>query len=75
MPSTKPNRKFFSIIVWGLFLIILIAQIFWLGCEVQKLKSSVRYNEEINTINTRTINEIQDYLLNQIKKEHRSKFI
>ena len=57
------------------FLIILIYQIFWLGSEIQKLKQSVKTIEEINTINTRTIQEIQSYLIKEAQEKHRFKFI
>ena len=57
------------------FLIILIYQIFWLGSEIQKLKQSVKTIEEINTINTRTIQEIQSYLIKEAQEKYRLKFI
>ena len=57
------------------FLIILIYQIFWLGSEIQKLKQSVKTIEEINTINTRTIQEIQSHLIKEAQEKYRLKFI
>ena len=65
MPSTKPNRKNNFITIGVIFLIALIYQIFWLGSEVQKLKQSVKTIDEINTINTKTIQEIQSYLIKE----------
>lgn len=75
MPSTKPNRKNSYITIGAIFLVILIYQIFWLGSEVQKINQSVKTIEEINTINTRTIQEIQSYLIKEAQEKHRLKFI
>ena len=75
MPSTKPNRKNNFITIGVIFLIALIYQIFWLGSEVQKLKQSVKTIDEINTINTKTIQEIQSYLIKEALEKHRLKFI
>jgi len=75
MPSTKPNRKNNFITIGVIFLIALIYQIFWLGSEVQKLKQSVKTIDEINTINTKTIQEIQSYLIKEALEKHHSKFI
>ena len=75
MPSTKPNGKIALITIKAIFIIILIYQIFWLGSEVQKLKQSTKTIEEINTINTRTIQEIQSYLIKEAQEKHRLKFI
>lgn len=75
MPSTEPNEKNTLIVIKTIFIIILIYQIFWLGSEVQKLKQSVKTIDEINTINTKTIQEIQSYLIQEAKENHRYKFI
>lgn len=75
MPSTEPNEKNTLIVIKTIFIIILIYQIFWLGSEVQKLKQSVKTIDEINTINTKTIQEIQSYLIKEAKENHRYKFI
>jgi len=71
----KPNRKFFTIIIWGVFLIILIAQIFWLGREVESLKTTIEQNKKIIKINNQAIDGLQNYILDQIRKERDSKFI
>ena len=75
MPSTEPNEKNTLIVIKTIFIIILIYQIFWLGSEVQKLKQSVKTIDEINTINTKTIQEIQSYLIKEAEENHRYKFI
>jgi|TARA_E500000178_G_scaffold77833_1_gene75948 hypothetical protein len=75
MPSTEPNEKNTLIVIKTIFIIILIYQIFWLGSEVQKLKQSVKTIDEINTINTKTIQEIQSYLIQEAKENQRYKFI
>lgn len=71
----KPNRKFFTIIIWGIFLIILIAQIFWLGSEVERLKTTIEQHEKNIEVNNQAIDGLQNYILEQIRKEHDSKFI
>lgn len=71
----KPNRKFFTIIVWGIFLILLIAQIFWLGWEIEKLKTTIEQNEKKIEINNESIDGLQNYILEEIRKKHYSKFI
>jgi len=71
----KPNKKSYTIIVWGVFLIILIAQIFWLGWEVERLKTTIEQNEKTIEVNNQAIDGLQDYILEQIRKEHNSKFI
>jgi len=71
----KPNRKFFTIIIWGVFLIILIAQIFWLGKEVGELKTTIEKHEKFNEVQSDVISTILDHLLNEIKKDEGSKFI
>jgi predicted Holliday junction resolvase-like endonuclease len=71
----KPNRKFFMISIWGVFLIILIAQIFWLGWEVERLKDTIEQNEKKIEANLQVIDDLQNYILQEIKKEQNSKFI
>lgn len=71
----KPNRKFFTIIIWGIFLIILIAQIFWLGSEVERLKTTIEQHEKNIEVNNQAIDGLQNYILEQIRKERDSKFI
>lgn len=71
----KPNRKSYTIIIWGVFLIILIAQIFWLGWEVERLKTSIEQNEKTIEINNQSIDGLQNYILEEIRKKQRSKFI
>lgn len=71
----KPNKKSYTIIIWGVFLIILIAQIFWLGWEVERLKTTIEQNEKTIEINNQSIDGLQNYILDQIRKEHDSKFI
>ena len=68
----KPNRILFIISV---FLIILIAQIFWLGWEVERLKAIIEQNEKTIEVNNQAIDGLQNYILDQIRKEHDSKFI
>lgn len=71
----KPNRKFFTIIIWGIFLIILIAQIFWLGSEVERFKTTIEQHEKNIEVNNQAIDGLQNYILEQIRKERDSKFI
>ena len=71
----KPNRKFLMISIWGVFLIILIAQIFWLGSEVERLKTTTEQNKKTIEINNQAIDGLQNYILEEIRKEHNSKFI
>ena len=71
----KPNKKSYTIIIWGVFLIILIAQIFWLGSEVERLKDTTEQNKKIIEINNQAIDGLQNYILDQIRKERDSKFI
>ena len=61
----KPNRILFIISV---FLVLLIAQIFWLGWEIEKLKTTIEQNEK-------NIDVMQSYILQEIRKKQRSKFI
>ena len=62
---SKPNRILFIISV---FLVLLIAQIFWLGWEIEKLKTTIEQNEK-------NIDVMQSYILQEIRKKQRSKFI
>ena len=71
----KPNRKFFTIIIWGIFLIILIAQIFWLGSEVERLKAIIEQNTKTIEVNNQAIDGLQDYILEEIRKKQDYKFI
>ena len=71
----KPNRKSYTIIIWGVFLILLIAHIFWLGSEVERLKAIIEQNKKTIEVNNQAIDGLQDYILDQIRKEHDSKFI
>ena len=71
----KPNRKSYTIIIWGVFLIILIAQIFWLGWEVERLKDTIEQNEKKIEANEQSIDGLQNYILIQMVKERDSKFI
>ena len=71
----KPNRKSYTIIIWGVFLMLLIAQIFWLGKEVGELKTTIEKQEKFNEVQSDVISTILDHLLNEIKKDEGSKFI
>jgi ABC-type phosphate/phosphonate transport system permease subunit len=71
----KPNRKSYTIIIWGVFLMLLIAQIFWLGREVEELKTTIEKQEKFNEVQSDVISTILDHLLNEIKKDEGSKFI
>jgi predicted Holliday junction resolvase-like endonuclease len=64
----KPNRILFIISV-------LIAQIFWLGLEVERLKDAIEQNEKKIEASLQAIDGLQDYILEEIRKEHDSKFI
>jgi predicted Holliday junction resolvase-like endonuclease len=68
----KPNRILFIISV---FLALLIAQIFWLGWEVERLKDAIEQNEKKIEASLQAIDGLQDYILEEIRKEHDSKFI
>ena len=61
----KPNR---ILLIISVFLVLLIAQIFWLGWEIEKLKTTIEQNEK-------NIDVMQSYILREIRKEQRSKFI
>ena len=71
----KPNKKSYTIVIWGVFLIILIAQIFWLGKEVGELKTTIEKQEKLNKVQSDVVSTILDHLLNEIKKDEGSKFI
>jgi hypothetical protein len=71
----KPNRKSYTIIIWGVFLILLIAQIFWLGSEVERLKAIIEQNKKTIEVNNQSIDGLQDYILEQIRKNQHFKFI
>ena len=71
----KPNKKSYTIVIWGVFIIILIAQIFWLGKEVGELKTTIEKQEKFNEVQSDVISTILDHLLNEIKKDEGSKFI
>ena len=71
----KPNRKSYTIIIWGVFLILLVAQIFWLGSEVERLKAIIEQNKKTIEVNNQAIDGLQDYILEQIRKNQHFKFI
>lgn len=71
----KPNRKSYTIIIWGVFLILLIAQIFWLGSEVERLKAIIEQNKKTIEVNNQAIDGLQDYILEEIRKKQDYKFI
>ena len=71
----KPNRKSYTIIIWGVFLILLIAHIFWLGSEVERLKAIIEQNKKTIEVNNQAIDGLQDYILEQIRKNQHFKFI
>ena len=71
----KPNKKSYTIVIWGVLLIILIAQIFLLGKEVGELKTTIEKQEKFNEVQSDVISTILDHLLNEIKKDEGSKFI
>ena len=61
--------------IWGVFLIILIAQIFWLGSEVERLKTTIEQHEKNIEVNAQSVDGLQNYILQEIRKEQNSKFI
>lgn len=71
----KPNRKSYTIIIWGVFLILLIAHIFWLGSEVERLKAIIEQNKKTIEVNNQAIDGLQDYILEEIRKKQDYKFI
>ena len=71
----KPNKKSYTIIIWGVFLILLVAQIFWLGSEVERLKAIIEQNKKTIEVNNQAIDGLQNYILEEIRKEQNSKFI
>ena len=68
----KPKRILFIISV---FLVLLIAQIFWLGSEIEKLENHIEQNEKKIEASLQAIDGLQDYILEEIRKKHDSKFI
>ena len=68
----KPNRILFII---SMFLILLIARIFWLGWEIEKLENHIEQNEKKIEASLQAIDGLQNYILEEIRKEQRSKFI
>ena len=68
----KPNRILFIISV---FLALLIAQIFWLGWEIEKLENHIEQNEKKIEASLQAIEGLQNYILEEIRKKQRSKFI
>jgi predicted Holliday junction resolvase-like endonuclease len=68
----KPKRILFIISV---FLVLLIAQIFWLGWEVERLKDTIEQNEKKIEASLQAIDGLQNYILEEIRKKQRSKFI
>jgi len=61
--------------IWGVFLILLVAQIFWLGSEVERLKAIIEQNKKTIEVNNQAIDGLQDYILEEIRKKQDSKFI
>ncbi len=61
--------------IWGVFLILLIAHIFWLGSEVERLKAIIEQNKKTIEVNNQAIDGLQDYILEQIRKNQHFKFI
>ena len=62
----KPNKKSYTIVIWGVFLIILIAQIFWLGKEVGELKTTIEKQEKFNEVQSDVISTITKKRNNRI---------
>ena len=54
----KPNRKSYTIIIWGVF-----------------LKAIIEQNKKTIEVNNQAVDGLQNYILDQIRKEHDSKFI
>lgn len=61
--------------IWGVFLILLIAHIFWLGSEVERLKAIIEQNKKTIEVNNQAIDGLQDYILEEIRKKQDYKFI
>lgn len=68
----KPNRILFIISV---FLVLLIARIFWLGWEIEKLENHIEQNEKKIEASLQAIEGLQNYILEEIRKKQHSKFI
>ena len=68
----KPNRILFIISV---FLVLLIARIFWLGWEIEKLENHIEQNEKKIEASLQAIDGLQNYILEEIRKKQHSKFI
>ena len=68
----KPNRILFIISV---FLVLLIAQIFWLGWKIEKLENHIEQNEKKIEASLQAIEGLQNYILEEIRKKQHSKFI
>ncbi len=71
----KPNRKFLMISIWGIFLILLVAQIFWLGWEIEKLKTTIEQYEKKIEVNNQAVDGLQNYIPEEIRKKNAPKFI
>ena len=61
--------------IWGVFFILLIAHIFWLGSEVERLKAIIEQNKKTIEVNNQAIDGLQDYILEEIRKKQDYKFI
>jgi hypothetical protein len=46
-----------------------------LGWEVERLKTTIEQNKKTIEINNQAIDGLQDYILEEIRKKHDSKFI
>lgn len=61
--------------IWGIFLILLVAQIFWLGWEIEKLKTTIEQYEKKIEVNNQAVDGLQNYILEEIRKKNVPKFI
>jgi len=68
----KPKRILF---IFTAFLVLLIARIFWLGWEIEKLENHIEQNEKKIEASLQAIEGLQNYILEEIRKKQRSKFI